>query len=321
MTYDSLLTIIIPVFNTADFLPRCLDSLINQTYKKCKILLVDDCSTDNSLDIIRLYAQKYVNIEYLTNSMQLGAGSARNKGLEQVSTKYICFLDSDDWVDSNTYENVIKFLDKNDECNIATFGVKTEYESPFLSKYKCKYEYSNIIESRYALNIFCKTMNYDLSISSMLGNKVFRTELLKDNNIKFSHKYFEDVYFTFLSFFYSNYVGVIEDAYLHYYQRQNSIMHSFSPQYIDGLIDVLYDLKKFLIEKECLANYKKEYYALFNKSIYSLMNMIFSTEQNDIIQKRCICYFAELLTKKFDITEFISNLDINVIKEIFTPRL
>lgn len=163
-------------------------------------------------------------------------------------------------------------------------------------------------------------MSYDLNISSMLGNKVFRTKLLIDNNIKFSHKYFEDVYFTFLTFFHANYVGIIEDTYLHYYQRQDSIMHSFSHQYIDGLIEVLYDLKIYLIEKNCLENYRKEYYALFNKCIYSLMNMIFSSEQSDIIQKKYISYFVDLLTKKIDISEFITYLDINVIKEIFNSQ-
>lgn len=318
MTYFPLLTIVIPVFNTANFLSRCLDSLINQMNKKIEILLIDDCSTDNSLDIIKQYSKKYANIDYISLTKQSGAGNARNLGLEKITTKYVCFLDSDDWIDSYTYEKVIRFLENNQNCDIALFGIKMEYDSPFVSKFKCNYEYSNIIESRYALALLCKTINYDLSISSMMGNKVFRTKLLKNKNIRFKHKYFEDVYFSFVSFFYAKYVCFIEDTYLHYYQRQNSIMHSFSRQYIDGLFDILYDLRIFLDDDGCFIEYQKEYFALFNKCIYSLMNIIFSVNQNDAIQKKYIIYLVEILAKKFDITELIRNLDINVIKEIFS---
>lgn len=317
MIYHPLLTVIIPVFNTANLLKRCLDSLLNQVNKQIEILLIDDCSTDNSLDIIKQYSQKYANIHYIVMAKQSGTGNARNNGLEKITTKYVCFLDSDDWIDSNTYEKVINFLEKNDNCDIAMFGIKTECDSPFLSKFKCIYEYSNIIESRYALTLLCKTMSHDVSISSMLGNKVFRTELLKNKNIKFVHNYFEDVYFSFVTFFYSKYVCFIEDTYLHYYQRQDSIMHSFSRHYIDGLLDVLNDLRIFLNTRDCFVEYEKDYFALFNKSIFSLINMIFSSVQNDIVQKKHIIYLVELLTKNFDVTELISNLDINIIKEIF----
>lgn len=317
MIYQPLLTVIIPVFNTANLLKRCLDSLLNQVNKEIEILLIDDCSTDNSLDVIKRYTQKYANIRYIVMEKRSGAGAARNNGLEKITTKYVCFLDSDDWIDSDTYEKVINFLENNDNCDIAMFGIKTEYDSPFLSKFKCRYEYSNIIESQYALSLLCKTMNYDVSISSMLGNKVFRTELLKKNNIRFVHKYFEDVYFSFVTFFYSKYVCFIEDTYLHYYQRQDSIMHSFSQQYIAGLLEILYDLRVFLNARDCFGEYEKDYFALFNKCIYSLMNMIFSSVQNDIVQKRHIIYLVELLTKNFDVAELISNLDIKMIKEIF----
>lgn len=317
MTNYPLLTIVIPVFNTAKLLTRCLDSLLNQVNKKCKILLINDCSTDNSLDIITQYSNKYCNIDFISLPKQSGAGNARNEGLKKVKTKYVCFLDSDDWIDSNSYEKVIRFLEKHQNCDIALFGVKMEYKSPFLSKFKCNYEYTNIIEGPYALTIFCKTINYDLYISSMLGNKVFRTKLLKNNNIRFQHIYFEDVYFSFVTFFYSRYICIIENTYLHYYQRYDSIMHSFSIHYIDGLFDVLIDVKKFLIDNGCFGAYQKEYFALFNKCIYSLMNIIFSENQNDTIQKKYILYLVTTLTKKFDIAELINNLDILLIKEIF----
>lgn len=317
MKDNPLLTVIIPVFNTEDVLPRCLNSLLNQVQKKIKIILVDDCSTDNSLNIIKSFSEKNSNISYVSTSINSGAGYARNKALEFVKTKYVSFLDSDDWIDSVAYKRALETLEKNDSCNIAIFGIKTEFDSIFTSQVKCAYEHSNIIDNRFAISLLCRTTNYDLMISSMLGNKIFRTELLKKNNITFKHSYFEDVYVSFLAFYHSQNICLIKDTYLHYYQRTSSVMHTFSEKYINELITVFIDLKSFLISHECFSEYQRDYFAFLNRSIYSLMNMIFSTEQNDRIQKKLIIYLVELLVDKFTTAEIINNLDIQLIKEIF----
>lgn len=317
MANESLLSIIIPVHNTADVLPRCLDSILNQVNKCIDILIVDDCSTDNSLNIIKEYTDKYENIKYLSTNIQSGAGNARNIGLNEVKTKYVSFLDSDDWIDSVTYQKVIEYLEKNIQCEIGIFGIKNEYDSPALAEFKCKYEYFNIIDNRYALTLLCKTVNYDNVISSMLGNKIFKTDLLKRNNIYFMHSHFEDVYFTFLCFYYASHICLVDNTFLHYYQRAGSIMHSFSKEYIDGLFKMFYDLRNFLNEQECWNDFKCEYFSLLNKGIYSLINLIFATEQNHIIQKKYIIYLVEVLTKRFNIAEIINNLDIHLIKQIF----
>ncbi len=91
-----LVSIIIPVYNTEKYLKRCLDSVVNQTYKNIEIIIINDASRDNSKNILEEYAKTYKNIKVMNNPSNLGVGASRNKGLEQANGDYICFLDSDD---------------------------------------------------------------------------------------------------------------------------------------------------------------------------------------------------------------------------------
>ena len=91
-----LVSVIMPVYNAARFLPAALDSVLCQTCKNIEIVLVNDCSTDNSEEIIRRYQQEHSNIVYHLQEYNQGAGAARNKALEIASGQFVAFLDSDD---------------------------------------------------------------------------------------------------------------------------------------------------------------------------------------------------------------------------------
>ena len=110
---DALLTVIIPVYNTQQYLNRCLNSVLNQSLKEIKILIINDNSTDNCPDIIQRYSSQYKQIKVFNNSQNSGPGYARNVGLDTVNTKYVSFLDSDDWIDSNAYLNAVSLLEKS----------------------------------------------------------------------------------------------------------------------------------------------------------------------------------------------------------------
>ncbi|SEU19684.1 glycosyltransferase family 2 protein [Enterocloster lavalensis] len=106
-----LVSVIIPVFNTASFLPECLDSIINQTYQNLEIICVDDGSTDNSINIIN----KYLSLDsrlILIQQKNSGQAAARNRALNIAKGKYISFVDSDDILDVNTFKSVLKIFNK-----------------------------------------------------------------------------------------------------------------------------------------------------------------------------------------------------------------
>ena len=106
-------SIIIPVYNSSKYLRDCLDSVVNQTYKDIEIILVNDGSTDNSLDIINEYKEKYANI-IAYNITNHGQGYARNMGIRKSSGKYIMFIDSDDYVDVDIVNSLVTNIGSSD---------------------------------------------------------------------------------------------------------------------------------------------------------------------------------------------------------------
>lgn len=98
-------SIIIPIYNTEKYLRRCLDSAINQTLKEIEIICINDGSTDNSLSILKEYANKDNRIVVL-DIANGGVANARNLGIKKAHGRYIGFIDSDDWVDSGYFENL-----------------------------------------------------------------------------------------------------------------------------------------------------------------------------------------------------------------------
>ena len=107
------ISIIIPVYNTSKYLKKCLDSVINQTYKNYNVIIVNDGSTDNSLDIIKEYMKKSSSI-ILINQKNMGLSMARNNAVKKVESDYFLFLDSDDYLDINALKILNENLDNED---------------------------------------------------------------------------------------------------------------------------------------------------------------------------------------------------------------
>lgn len=117
---DSLVTIVIPIYNVEKFLNRCIQSIVSQTYEKLEILLVDDGSPDNCPSICDEWAKRDARIK-VVHKQNEGLGMARNTGIDNASGDYICFFDSDDYVDSRIIERCVNNLIKK-QSEIVTFG-------------------------------------------------------------------------------------------------------------------------------------------------------------------------------------------------------
>lgn len=313
---DYLLTVIIPVYNTEQYLERCLDSILNQSFKQIKLLIINDNSSDHCSNIIQHYVNKYGQIETHSNSQNMGPGYSRNIGLESVNTKYVSFLDSDDWLDSNAYLNAVSFLEKTSQVDIAMFGIKTEFDDISLSQTRYNYPATNIINNAFALSLLCNIRNQDCSISALLGNKVFRTEYLQTFNIRFENIYFEDVSFTFKAILHARNIALLSEYNLHYYQREQSIMHDFSSKYIDNLFETFTSLKSYLNRQNLFYLYKKDFDAYFRKCYKSVLNTIFNNVNDIALQKKYILYFFETLFKTTEPEKLMDYLDIQQLRQI-----
>ncbi len=128
---DSLISIIVPVYNQEKYLSRCLDSILNQTYKNLEIVCIDDKSTDASAEIIKRYADKDSRVVYYRNTGK-GVSSARNYGIEKAKGDYIGFVDSDDFIQPQMYEFMLRAIVEND-CEMVACGYESTDRAEFKS--------------------------------------------------------------------------------------------------------------------------------------------------------------------------------------------
>lgn len=119
---NDLISVIVPIYNVEKYLKKCIDSIINQTYRNLEIILVDDGSPDNCGKICDDYAQKDNRIKVI-HKENGGQGSARNKALDICTGNYIAFVDSDDYIENNMFKTMLKILEEND-ADIIQCGTK-----------------------------------------------------------------------------------------------------------------------------------------------------------------------------------------------------
>lgn len=119
-------SIIVPIYNVEKYLNRCLDSLVNQTFKDIEIIALNNGSTDSSLDILKDYASNDNRITIIDNE-NLGVSKARNIGIDKASGKYIVFVDSDDWIDTNMIEVLYSNITKNN-CDLVMCTYVREFD-------------------------------------------------------------------------------------------------------------------------------------------------------------------------------------------------
>lgn len=174
---NDLISVVIPVYNVEKYLPQCIESVMNQTYKKLEIILIDDGSPDNCGKICDDYAQKDKRIKIIHKENE-GVSAARNNGIDIATGKYICFVDSDDYLVETYVEKLYKAISENNaDIAVCCFYRKKGEQ---LHK-KILYNEDMIITSKKIYDMLCCVDG-----SAVLWNKIFDLEMIKKFNIFFS---------------------------------------------------------------------------------------------------------------------------------------
>ncbi len=210
----SLVSIIVPVHNVQKYLAKCIKSIIGQTYKNLEIILIDDGSTDHSLNIIEKFAKKDKRIKFYSNNLSQGVGSARNIALDMATGEYITFLDSDDWLPKRAVETLMTLTSKHnaDICQarykiVGTIGSKQSF--------------SKTVTINNCDNGFLRKDWFTTSSTGSACCKFFRHSIIKDYNLRFGNaKLYEDTIFMCRYVKHSN-ICVVVDDYTYYYNRLN----------------------------------------------------------------------------------------------------
>lgn len=144
------LRIIIPNYNKAEYLTKCLDSIVNQTFQDFKVIIIDDCSTDNSVQIIQSYVNRYPDkVILVQNSENKGAAGSRNIGLEyKIESEYTWFIDSDDYIYNTTVFQTFYDVNKNIHADVYSFLTEVkQYEYMYIKKFGFGYCACKILKS------------------------------------------------------------------------------------------------------------------------------------------------------------------------------
>ncbi|MGN1282524.1 MAG: glycosyltransferase family 2 protein [Limosilactobacillus sp.] len=230
--------VIIPVYNASKTIKKCIASLQEQNYSSFNIILIDDGSTDNSPAICDYY-KKFENT-YVYHIKNSGLAYVRNYGLEVATSKYIMFVDSDDWVANNFLEKAVRFMEESHN-DIGVFGyyIVSDNDQVKLAN-KDYFKTKREITKKEAI----KGLIED-TIGNFAWNKIYRREIFRD--IKYPvGKYFEDLATMYKVFNSAKSIGILNEFLYYYYQRDDSIMHSLSRKAIGDSLTARINLEKYI---------------------------------------------------------------------------
>ena len=251
------LSVVIPVYNVAKYLPECLESILNQSFKDLEIICVNDGSTDNSLDVLKEYNAKD-NRVVIIDKQNEGSGVARNTGIDKAQGEYLYFVDSDDWLEDNCLEKIINKADEL-KTDILIFGGRSCYETDNGYKKQNGGYSANKLPKKYLNKIFSsKDIKKDIfKFPSTAWVKLYRRELFVKNNIRFQHiKVGQDQLPFFHSMICAEKIALYpENLYCYRKNREGSAMtvkkkKNFSPIY------VFYGIEELLKNTNKLKDYE-----------------------------------------------------------------
>ena len=221
-------SVIIPVYNSEKYLKQCLDSVVNQTLKNIEIIVVNDGSTDNSLQIIQEYVNKYSNVK-LINKQNEGCYKARNIGLEVADGEYIAFLDSDDYIESNMYEKLyLKAKQTNADIVSSNYYISQD------DKLKLVDFSSSVALLEKSNNKVIGAKN--IILDAIIWSRIFKKQMLFEKNIKFHSDIYmaDDAFFHIITMLNAEKIVYISDIlYTYRISRKDSITSSYNERNFD----------------------------------------------------------------------------------------
>ncbi len=241
------ISVLIAVYNTEKYLRECLDSLVNQSLKDIQIVCINDASTDSSGNILNEYASKDNRIDVIHFKENKGISKARNAGLEIAKGKYVCFLDSDDWMAPNTLEEIVDKFAEDPENDCVLLNCVNVYPDR---------------EELYEMPPFTqlsgpKAFEYSLTWK-IHGIYAIRTDMHKRYPYDDSYKTFSDENITRIHYFISRKVVKCNGTY-YYRQHNSSVTHKTDTSRFDFLlanISMKRQLEKLNVSEEILNLYE-----------------------------------------------------------------
>lgn len=280
-------SVIVPVFNAERYLRRCLDSLINQSLQNIEIICVNDGSDDGSLQILREYAAADERIKILSFE-KIGPGGCRNVGIDAAQGEYICFVDADDFIDSNTCKTAYGKI-KAEDAEVLSFNA--------LEISKTGIRRIIYFDGRSEKIINWKDLNENIFSSPFHSwHFLFKRDFLLANAVYFADVYWcEDVPFVLLSLLAAKKIVLLPDYFYHYCRNESSLVCAGGDTRLSALYIISWLKYVFAQKKE---------YASLQKSLYDWI-CIHSCFAYNSLTENSRHYFCRKLKEKVDVKTFL----------------
>ena len=307
------LSIIIPVYNTEKYIKQCIESVTAIKDIETEIIAVNDGSTDSSKDILEEYTEKNDRIKVITQKNQ-GASAARNTGIKASTGDYIYFLDSDDWIDTVSFEKIIKELE-NDYKNGEKIDIVAGKEKAY-----SEFTKEEVLDERIPRELIGKVVSgKEYMIKSIRGKfwnvrlpiYLYSRKLLTDNGIYFpaGRKSNEDEVFSIDVFYHAEKLKITDEIFGYYRARSGSIMSVLNITHAEDIFENAKELieryrnEKNSETKEIIFYMIKRYYkSSMRKSVQCGRNDVFKKIYCQF-RKDCKDYLFRIKSKKFENVE------------------
>lgn len=314
---DVLVSVIIPVYNTEKYLDKCLQSVVNQTYNKLQIILVDDGATDNSPQLCDEWKAKDSRIEVIHKQNE-GLGYTRNAGLEVAQGKYVSFLDSDDTIELNTIEVCVNALENKDAdaCFYARKTFDKEGKYSICENIPSKLEFTNDEVKNEFSKIYWgihPLENPDPFLHSSVCRGMFLRKTIEENGLRFcSERIYlsEDVVFGLEFCKFAKKIIIIPQYFYNYTYNETSLTKSYRPQRLEQAKNLYKEMKQQLAEytgvSDALCRCQHKYIGIVQQCIEMEVNTIkihgiYQAYSN--IKKICEDAFVRNVFRDFTICE------------------
>ena len=244
-----LISVIVPVYNVAEYLPRCVDSILNQTYANLQIILVDDGSTDGSGRICDAYisTDRRIQVVHQENG---GLSAARNTGIEHAQGEYLSFIDSDDFIHPEFYQRLYAAISQS-SADIAVCSFVPVADS--IAKDPGKHQLTLYRGTKEIMNNF---FNQNCAASVVAVNKLYKRSLFE--KLRYTEGIIhEDEDLTYRLFYQCSCVAYLSDALYYYFRRENSITTKRYSMRNLQIFDILKSVIQFYDEHQEKALKKK----------------------------------------------------------------
>ena len=261
------ISIIIPIYNVEKYISKCINSILNQTFKNFELILINDGSNDSSGDICNEYAKKDNRIKVF-HQKNKGVSATRNYGINIAQGKYLMFCDSDDYVESNwceeLYNAILEYPNAWINCNI----VFVDYETNKI------YKIDNLLQEKEYLSKEDYYITVQMRISGNSCNKIFDKEKLDKYNIRFNEKNSlgEDVEFTIDYLKITDNILIINKFLYYYVKYPNETLSTRKYENHFELLKHFYNLRKPFVKKEYLEEFYSVYFYSFSKALTDKLN-------------------------------------------------